>query len=419
TFTLAAAINENKWFPDRTFKSGSYREGGSVIRDHNYYGWGDITYREGIERSSNVAVAKLAKEIMGFDTFYEYLRAFRLDQPTNIELPGERVGKLLERYEIEKITTSFGQGSTVTAMGLVQAATAIANNGVMLKPYLVDRIVAPDGVVTQMKPEQVGTPITAETAKEVRRVLEGSVTEKHGTATNFQIPGYRVTGKTGTAQIPNPNGKGYMYGHGNYIYSFLGMAPADDPELLVYVAVERPKLKPTQFGAQPVSEIFNTVVQNSLQYLGVPRDDSANKGKPTVATKRMPDVVMRTTEDAKRLLEPLSKRITVIGNGRTVVAQSPENSSELLPNEHMILYTGGTAKMPNMLGWPLGDVMTFAGMVDMNVQTIGTGIVTEQSIPTGRTVVKGNTVVVNLGKRIPKPDPNKVDKDENEDGPRN
>ncbi len=195
---------------------------------------------------------------------------FGFDKPTGIDLPYETSGKILFQYPIEKATTAFGQGTAITPIQQIQAATAIANNGKMMKPHVVDKIVDPDTgkIITKKAPEVAGTPISAETAKQVRDILETVITSENGTGKLYAIDGYNVAGKTGTAQIPGPNG-GYLTGPSNYVFSFLGMAPKDDPKLIVYVAVQQPEIDDYTKGAIPVSEIFKPVMKNSLQYLNI------------------------------------------------------------------------------------------------------------------------------------------------------
>lgn len=136
-FTLAAAVEEGVFNPNEEYKSGRY-EG---IGDHNGgVGWGSISYLEGVQRSSNVAFAKLAKEKIGFDTFREYLTKFGLDQTTGIDLPREANSSIVFNWPIEKITTAFGQGTALTPIQQIQAATAVANDGKMVKPYVIEQI---------------------------------------------------------------------------------------------------------------------------------------------------------------------------------------------------------------------------------------------------------------------------------------
>ncbi len=157
-------------------------------------------------------------------------------------------------------------------MQMIQAATAIANDGVMMKPYVIDKITNPNTGESRYrirKPEENGSPISAKTAKEVRELLASTVTSEYGTGKKFALNGYTVGGKTGTAEIPNPSGRGYLAGHGNYLYSFLGMAPAEDPQLLTYVLVQQPKLKAGEIGSDPVSKLFTSIMENSLRYMNI------------------------------------------------------------------------------------------------------------------------------------------------------
>ncbi|EOO26382.1 division specific D,D-transpeptidase/cell division protein ftsI [Bacillus cereus VD133] len=272
TFTLASAINEGVYNGNEHYPSGKYMVGSTEIRDHNDgIGWGSIAFDEGFERSSNVAFAILEDQLLKPNNFKNYINKFGFDQKTGIDLPGERKNKLLLDTQIEQVTTAFGQGSTVTPIQLIQAFTAIANNGKMMKPYIIDRIVTPvkDKTVVQNEPKEIGEPVTKETAAKVRELLERVVTSPKGTGTMYKIDDYPVGGKTGTAQIPNPENGKYMEGNENYIFSFLGMAPVDNPRLVVYLAIKQPKLKDNEHGEQPLTEIFKPVIKNSLRYLKV------------------------------------------------------------------------------------------------------------------------------------------------------
>ena len=268
---IAAALEEGVFTPNQVYQSGVFEvEGAPPIRDHNKSGWGEITYLEGIQRSSNVAVVNLVEK-MGTDTFRNYLDKFKFGQPTGIGLDNEAQGVIQYQWERDKYATAYGQGTSVTVLQMIQAMTAITNEGKMMKPYLVEKIVDANGkLIKENKAEQVGTPISPETAKEVLKILESTTTSEHGTGKRFAIDGYPVAGKTGTAQIYE-SGKGYLTGWNNYLFSFIGAAPADDPELIVYVLVKQPKLNQETYegGSVPVSKIFNSVMKNSLQYLNV------------------------------------------------------------------------------------------------------------------------------------------------------
>src|SRR5690625_223152 len=171
-FTWAAAIEEGVYNGEETFESGSYTVNERIqpINDHNRgEGWGSISYNEGFQRSSNVAAAKLAWEKIGTDTFLEYLQAFDFDKPTEIDLPGEVEGQILYNWPLEKLTSSFGQGSTLTPIQQMKAATAIANDGKMLQPYVIKRIVdsSTGEIMEEKNANVVGEPISEETSDQV------------------------------------------------------------------------------------------------------------------------------------------------------------------------------------------------------------------------------------------------------------
>src|SRR5690625_2555458 len=227
-FTWEAAIDSGNYNGSEVFQSGRYQVNPKIepINDHNRgEGWGQITYDEDFRRSSNVAASRLVWEKMGADTFYEYLKKFQFDQPTGIDLPNEKPGHILFNWHSEKLRTAFGQGSTVTPIQQVKAATALVNDGKMLKPFVVKKVVDPETneTIKEYKPEVVGEPIKKETADQMIELLSDVVSEEGGTGRKFQLDDYSVIGKTGTAQIPNPNGGGYLTGRENYIFSFLGM----------------------------------------------------------------------------------------------------------------------------------------------------------------------------------------------------
>ncbi|MBS4172420.1 penicillin-binding protein [Bacillus sp. FJAT-49736] len=394
-FTLATAVQQGVFNPNDTYKSGRFYVKGvpRPIKDWNQgAGWGNITFLEGLQRSSNVAFATLLDKI-GQDTFRTYLDRFHFGQPTNIGLPNEATGKILYNWPIEKYTTTFGQGTTVTAVQMIQAATAIANDGKMMKPYVVDKLVNPNnGEVKETKPEVVGNPISATTAKQVRKYLRKVVSGKENVATGtvYNIPGYEVTGKTGTAQIPGPNGQ-YLEGAENYLFSFLGMAPEKDPKLIVYVAIQQPKLAENESGSKPVQMIFNPVMKNSLQYLNI---------KPTKSTvtktAKVPDVRNLNITDAQTKLQDSGLQVVVLGNGTTISDQLPVKGSALIEGEKIILKTDRNPSVPNMVNWSKRDVLKVANLLDLKLNMTGNGYVAKQNLTPNSPIKEGDLLSVNL-----------------------
>ncbi|MGO4887880.1 penicillin-binding protein [Anaerobacillus sp. MEB173] len=399
-FTLAAAIDQGVYNGSEQFQSGSYAIGGRRITDHNRgRGWGQISFDEGFQRSSNVAFSIIALEKLGPEKFYEYVERFGFTEKTNIDLPNEGKSLIANSYKIDAATSAFGQATAVTPIQQVQAATAIANGGKMMKPYVIDRIVnsETETIVEFNEPKVVSEPIKEETAQQVLNLLETVVTSPAGTGKPYYIEGYQVAGKTGTAQIPKPDGPGYISGHGQNIFSFLGMAPKDDPRVIVYVAVDRPKLPQHEAGSTPVAKIFNPVMKYSLQYLNISpqyEDRPQGNSEEGIVITEFKGASVATTEEQ---LKEMGAEVVVIGNGNNVESQIPVAGSKILPGERVVLRTtGDELLMPNIEGWSLRDVMKLAEVVELNPNFVGSGFVVKQSISAGSIIQLGDYLAVEL-----------------------
>ncbi len=409
-FTLAAAINEHKFNPNATFMSGSYMVFDDKISDHNKVGWGRISFLEAVQRSSNVGFANLAEHYLGFPKLREYLDRFHFNQPTGIDLPGEKKGTILYKNKLEKVTTSFGQGTTLNPLQQVQAATAVANGGKMMKPYIVKKIVDPNTidpktnkpkVVLENKPVVVGQPIRKDTAEQVLNILETVVTSPKGTGRPFRIEGYDVAGKTGTAQMPNLHGVGYLKGDQNHIFSFLGFAPKDNPSLIVYVAIKKPKIAQHEPGWMPVSQVFNNVMKNSLQYLNIQPTAEDQVEKKFDYEIAVADVTGQLKNKAKEAITKQKLMPVILGNGETIASQYPREGEKLLAGERVILLTSGKGKMPDITGWSLHDVMKIVEVAKLKPSITGAGYVVKQNIAPGSELSEGNYLIVELKKTEP------------------
>jgi len=398
-FTWAAAIEEGVYNGNETYKSGTYRVNEQVqpIRDHNGgEGWGTITYDEGFLRSSNVASSKLLWEKMDSDTYLDYLHAFDFDKKTGIDLPGEAVGTISYTYPRDKLSTTFGQGTTLTPIQQVKAATAIANEGEMLKPYVIKKIVDSNSgdIVEENSAEVVGKPISKETANQVLDLLENVVTSEEGTGQMYALDNYSAAGKTSTSQIPDPNG-GYLRGYGNNIFSFMGMAPAEDPQLIMYVSVKQPDLETDEGYAQgsaPVSFIFKNVMENSLRYLDIEPDKENENETEEIS---IPDFNIDNVKKAKKELEKQGINVTVIGSGDKVVAANVTEGEKLLPNDRVLLLSD-KATMPDITGWSLRDVFQLGNLLELDIHVNGNGYVVSQSIKSNKPIKKGDNLSVEL-----------------------
>lgn len=390
-FTLAAAIEEKKWDPAAYYPSGQYTLYDRTIRDHNRTGWGTITFLEGFQRSSNVSIAYL-RERMGDEALLKYFQGFGFGEKTGIDLPNEATGVLLQQNPIERLTTAFGQGSTVTPVQMIQGMTAIANEGTMMQPYVIDNITNPntDEVVLDEEPVEKGNPITKETAEKVKEVLASTVTSKFGTGRKFALNGYTLAGKTGTAEIPRPNG-GYYSGTGNYLYSFMGMAPVEDPQLIAYIFVQQPKLKAGESGTDPVAKLFTTVMENSLKYMNI-----LPTGEEVIKAKELRDFIGTDSITAQEELSLLGYKAVITGEGGTVLGQTPDPGAKISANAVVLLKTAGTTTLPDFTGWSKKMVLSFKLVTGLDIRINGEGYVTSQSISQGTVPTADEPIVIHL-----------------------
>lgn len=388
-FTLAAAIEEKKWDPNAYFNSGQYTIFDKTIRDHNKTGWGMISFLEGFQRSSNVSMAYLL-ERLGDKKFVEYIERFGFGEKTGIDLPKEAAGIILDKYPSERLTTSYGQGSTVTPMQMIQATTAIANDGVMMKPYVIDKITNPNTneIVKNGKPEEKGNPISKETAQQVREILASTVTSDVGTGRRFALDGYTLGGKTGTAEIPNGYG-GYL--SGSYLHSFIGMAPIEDPQLITYIFVQKPKLKEGEAGSDPVAKLFKSVMESSLKYMNI-----VPTGENPIEAPTIDDYTGQDAKSSKAELEKKKYKPVIIGEGGKIEIQYPEKGTKLAQDSTVLLKTEGKITLPDFTGWSKKMILSFKMLSGLDIRIVGDGYVTEQSLSVGTLVNPDEPIVIQL-----------------------
>jgi len=405
-FTWAAAIDAGVYQGDNTYKSGKYvvNEKVEPINDHNKgEGWGTITYDEGFRRSSNVAASRLVWEEMGTDTFLDYLKKFDLDKETEIDLPNEVAGSILYDWPSEKLRASFGQGSTMTPIQQVKAATAIVNGGEMMQPFVIKKIIDHDTgeTIEENKPKVVGKPIKEDTAEQMMSLLGTVVNEEGGTGRKYELDDYSVIGKTGTAQIPNPDGPGYLEGDHNNIYSFMGMAPQDDPQIIMHVSVTQPKLEDDESGSDPVSFIFNNVMENGLHYLNIEPDKESVIDPVEPIT--FPNVIDKDTKKVKTQLKELGVEAHYIGDGKKVIDTNITEGTELLATQKAIVITDKPT-LPDLTDWSERDILALASLLNIDINVDGAGYVVSQSEKKGTKIKKDMVLDVELSTSSKKED---------------
>ena len=339
--TLSAAVNEGKvdLIKDTFYDGGSINVGGARIKCWKHGGHGSQTFLEVVQNSCNPGFVELGNRL-GKETLFDYINKFGYGKKTGIDLNGEATGILFSLDKVgpvELATTAFGQGVSVTALQQVVAVSAAINGGTLYKPYIVKRVAYHENgqIIKEVKPTIVRDNIvTKDTSEKVRMTLESVVSL--GTGRNAYIDGYRVGGKTGTAQKVN-NG---IYMQGNYIVSFIGFLPANDPKIVVYLAIDNPK-GVTQYGGTVSAPIVKNIMEDAITSLNIEKQDGGTEKKYQWYDKKyytVPNVVGKSKKEATSMLKSFS--VEYSGSGDVVVNQSPDSDSRIAEGEKVRLYLG-------------------------------------------------------------------------------
>ncbi|MGX7148951.1 penicillin-binding transpeptidase domain-containing protein [Enterococcus ureasiticus] len=256
---VASAIEENKFNESEQFASGSIKVDDTKINDwNNGVGDGNMTFRQGLAWSSNVGMVTLQERMP--DLWQEYLKKFGFGQSTNFGLAGEAAGEIQNKTTVDRAMTSYGQGISVTHLQMLQAYTAIANGGKMLKPNIISKVVSSTGEETITEPEIVGTPISSETAKKVLEYMKDvTVDTRYGMGKEYAIEGLNVSAKTGTAEFFE-NG---IYQTQEYLHSVVTITPTEDPKYIFYMTLKKPLLEGVSAN-DIISDVSNKLVKRAM-----------------------------------------------------------------------------------------------------------------------------------------------------------
>lgn len=380
--SITAAIQEGKYNPKEYFRSGSITFNGSTIHDWNYTGWGAIPFEQAFPRSSNIGMSILVNRL-GRHTWRRYLDNYHIGKKTNITLPDENSGLINIHSQIDQAVTSFGQGITVNALQMMQVYSALANSGQMLKPQLVEKIVSSSGkVIKRYKKIKVGKPVySQETAQTTLKLMRDVVEKEYGTGMTYKIPGKSIAVKTGTAQIAGIHG-GYLKGDRHYLFSVVGLTPADNPRYCIYITMKQPQIM-----SDPPETIMSLIFKPLINRVSVSSKVDMMGEQITI-----PSVKGQSREQAVRLLEKMGLYVETIGSGNKVEAQSILANTKVNPNSKIIIFTGGIIRCPNMKGWTIKQVTQFANISKVKVEVLGKGKVYKQSrIP--RSILNRNSKV--------------------------
>lgn len=344
--TLAAALQEKvvNLQKDHFYDSGSIDVAGTSLHCWKKGGHGSETFLQVVQNSCNPGFVALG-ERLGKNRLFSYIDKFGFGEKTGIDLQGEAKGILFNKNKIgplETATTAFGQGVSVTPIQQVAAVSAAINGGYLYEPHLAKAWIdtSTGEVINRIEPVLKRRIISSATSKEVRDTLESVVAK--GTGRNAFVEGYRVGGKTGTAQKVNPDGGGYM--DGNYIVSFMGFAPANNPKIVVYVAIDHPK-GTVQFGGTVSAPIAGRIIGDSLSAMGLEKQSGGLEKEnrwPDQPLISIPNLIGVEKKDLPSYPQDLILKTE--GNGNVVTMQSPQAGVKVKQGSTIMIYLGDKKK---------------------------------------------------------------------------
>lgn len=376
--------------------SGSQMVSGIKINCANKSGHGSESLRNALENSCNPALIQLGQRI-GATTLYKYFKAFGLFDKTGIATSGEassQFHKLENVGTTELATMSFGQRFTITPLQMITAASAIANNGVLVQPRIVKSIENPDtGAVTNIDVKEVRQVISSETATKVRSMMQSVVTD--GGGKYGAVKGYTIGGKTGTSE-PNPN-----HPEDGYVVSFLAIAPVENTKVVALLVLYGPQVK-NYYGGAIAAPVVSQVLSEVLPYLGIPSNDATEVTTNNTSLITIPDLRNKTVSEAKQILKNLGiTPVTSASDDEIVTVQTPKAGVSVSKNGVCKLYTeenstSVSVTVPDLKGKNLSNVTATLKSKNLNIQSTGSGIVVSQDPAVGATVEEGTVVKVTL-----------------------
>lgn len=394
-FSYMCAIESGNYNGSDTYMSGSksytsVNDGSIVtISDWKKDGWGELTYDEGFALSSNIAVANIVENVITKEDLKSCYAKYGFGKSTGFTLEREDIGSIDYTYQIEAATAGYGQGITTTPIQHLQALSAIANDGVMIRPYVVDKIVDSETgkAIYTGKRYEVDTIASSETIGKIKELMKSVVNgdETNSTGYAYYMDGYDLIGKTGTAQIYDYTKGGYMKGASDNIYSFSGMFPSENPEIIMYAAIKLPK-DTTNYVAPMIKE----VEKNITKYLNI---ESSSKSKESYVIKSYLNKKVSSTVSS---LESNNIKILVLGNGDKVIDQYPKSGNTLYEGDLVILKSNNfdNTKMIDLYGYSYKEVVNILNLMDISYAIEGSGYVYEQSILAGEDIT--DTLVIKL-----------------------
>ena len=403
--TMAAALEEGVTSMDDTFTCVGYKVvGGRRIHCHKTGGHGQETLTQGMMNSCNPVLMTLGERLGGAN-FYKYFSAFGLTAKTGIDLPGEAVGVYHHENDlgvVQVASSSFGQTFTVTPIQMITAFSAATNGGYLVQPYVVDKVLDPNGNIVNNHQTVVKRQVVSETtSRNISAMLEATA-GIGGTAHNVYISGYRIGAKTGTSEkialLASTEGK-----ERKYIASFCAVAPINDPEIAVLVLLDEPNNPRSHGGGTLVAPVVRGILSEVLPYLGVETIYSEDDAR--LMDTLIPNVVGKSTEEATELLEAKGLVPRIIGEGSTITGQIPSGARSAPKSSTIVLTTESDGDIPmttvpDLVGRSPTGVASAVKNKNLNIRYSGTGyesssgVAKSQDIPAGSRVEEGTVVTV-------------------------
>ena len=391
-YSYMAAMENGVYNGSEKYKSGVYvTSDGTEIGDWNRNGWGNITYDQGFALSSNVGVINLIKKHMNADILKEYYKKLGFGSKTNIELANEVSGKISFKYETEVFNAGFGQGITTTPIQNIKALTSISNDGILLQPYIIDKIVDQDtgDIIYSGKKTELGRVASIETVTKIKDLMESVVNGNSSTSTGYYyyMDGYDIIAKTGTAQIAKESGKGYY--SNQIIRGFSGMFPKDEPAVIMYVAAKNPS------STKLMSQIVKEVIKNTSNYLNI--YDGTKEEVKSLKQYKLNSYINKNVSEAEKELKNNKMNVVVIGDGNKIIDQYPKANVTIDELDKVFLITNSNdKKMPNLIGYSKSEVLVLEKLLNLNIEYSGDGYVYDQDIKEGTVLKESDTIKLKL-----------------------
>ena len=389
-YTYMAALEAGVYDGKAKYKSGSFTtKDKTVIRDWNNVGWGTITYDEGFIHSSNTAVVNIMDKYMDADTLKNYLTKLGFGSKTGIDVPMETSGKINFKYETEIFNAAFGQGIMTTPIQHIKALTSIANNGELLKPYVVEKIVDENGNITYANERTVLDKVASEeTVSYIKNLMWHTVNDSYGAGHSYAIKNFDIIGKTGTAQIAKTNGSGYLTGERNLNRSIAIMFPKDNPQIIIYgVETYAPNIS-------TFSSAIKEIITNVSKYYNIYSEETEEISNSQI---KLDNYLNKDVQDVTQYLKNNGINVITIGDGNQIINQYPSSNTEIIKGDKVYLVTNGNELiMPNIIGYSKKEVSLLCKLMNIPVKYEGNGYVTSQSIKENEKISKDSILEVNM-----------------------